>query len=264
MKIICVNYPSIILLVNFLILRFVNADNSTLWPLIDEKSNHQDFSTVLPKPIDSTKPTVTTVVDFNDNQTSNINDSNSNKSIINQQNSLKTEIIDDLKIVDHQNQSLSDTYPNHNQTANERSRTSKRLTSGTVPFGTKLTKKPINVNLRNQTTANIDLLTNMTVISGRSAFDDHPQSKASDSYFNSDDHLTAYEKVKIKNDKFTYDNFFELYDTANDGEDKDALKSPHTSSSSSKGLCASNLIFSINIFALILKKMFSNFFFFKL
>ena len=182
MKIICVNY-----LIILLAFKFVNADeNSTLIDKLEE-----EVSTVLPIPVDSTKPTI-----IESNQTnqfdltikSTIDDENFSKDKLE---NLKTSV----------NQSSSD--------LSGRSRTSKLLASSTLPFGTKLKRKPVDFN-KNQTVTNVDLHSNMTVISGRAAFDDSQSKSNNDAFYG--DHLSAYDKIKIKNDKFSYDNFFELYD----------------------------------------------------
>lgn len=191
MKIICVNFL-VILLVN-IAFNFVKANNSTLWPLFDNLE--EDSTTVLPKPIESTKPTTIQSI----NQTDLLNSNNlkiSNSSSLN-----KSTTNDQQKVIDK-----IETVNQSSDLLNERSRTSKHL-SGTLPFGTKLKIKPVDLN-RNQSVANVDLQSNMTVISGRSFFDDS-QSKQSNDY---GDHMSAYDKITLQNEKFAYDHFFELYD----------------------------------------------------
>lgn len=217
MKIICVNYL-ILLLVNFAF-NLANADNSTRWPLVDA---YQDYSTVLPKPADSTKPSVSETINLTDatsvRQADQLKHSEANQDDANLA----------LKLtLNEAHRSVEPTTVNRSSTdLVERSRTSKYLLDSTsvIPFGTKLSKQPVDLS-RNQSFANVDLHTNMSVISGRSStFDDasSAQSKSGDPF--TDDkylqHLSAYDRIKIKNDKFQYDNFFQLYDQATDDPDE--------------------------------------------
>lgn len=216
----CVNL--IILLVNCAFKLIQATDNSTIWPLVID--NYQDYSTVLPKPINSTKPTTL-------KETVNLNNLNDQTFPIGyQQNQNQSKVTKNESSID---QSSFDTL-------SERGRSSKFLSTTVLPFGTKLNRKPIDIN-RNQTSTNVDLQTNMTVITGRSSsldkpfdksfYDESSQSKSNDPYLDDKflQHLSAYDRIKIKNEKFGYDNFFSLYDVTTQDPDEDEPKSQTSS-----------------------------------
>lgn len=187
MRLICVNYL-VILLVNFA-LSSVRAENSTTsWP------DKLEYSTVLPKPIESTNPTTPDLI----NQTDQFASKNPGLTVRAQNSALQE--------IDRANQ----TSASNSSSLSDRTRTSKLLTSGTLPFGTKLSKRPVDLP-KNASSTNVDLHSNMTVITGRaSPFDDLQSKQSNDAFYG--DHMSAYDKIKIKNDKFSYDHFFELYD----------------------------------------------------
>lgn len=200
MRRICVNYL-LILLVKFALSAAENA--TTVWP------DKLEFSTVLPRPIDSTNPS--TSQQTISQQTINQTDQFGLKTAENQKS---------RKESDRENQTSSANSGPANLTS-ERARTSKLLSAGSLPFGTKLSKRPVDLP-RNQSFANVDLHSNLTVISGRSSSppDDLQSKQSRDDFYG--DHMSAYDKIKIKNDKFSYDHFFELYDGLLPDSDQDA------------------------------------------
>lgn len=202
MRRICVNYL-VILLVKFA-LSSVRAENGTTsWP------DELEFSTVLPKPIESTNPStsqqlINQIDRLGGFETSEFASTGHKPANAENQNPKQEES-------DRENQTSSSPASGSASLTSERTRTSKLLSSGSLPFGAKLSKRPVDLS-RNQSFANVDLHSNLTVTSGRRAAppDDLQSKQSSDAFYG--DHLSAYDKIKIKNDKFSYDHFFELYD----------------------------------------------------
>lgn len=213
MRIICVNYL-VILLVNFA-LSSVRAETSTT-----SGPDRPEYSTVLPKPIDSTNPSTPELINQTDQFASN---------------SFQASNLSLREEIDRINRnSSSNSFNSTASLASERVRTSKLLaSSGTLPFGTKLNRRPVDLP-RNQSSANVDLHSNMTVISGRassplSGSDDLQSKRSNDEFYG--DHMSAYDKIKIKNDKFSYDHFFELYDGLQPETEQEATTKSHPAKS---------------------------------